>query len=193
MVPAAELQSHGLGDLGRLDAKVTPNGTIHHARLQDALALVVATPVRSEGGRITHILYGAEIVKNIRHRFIGEVSLAVRHHHERWDGKGYPDGLPSEKSCRTSRILAVADTYDAMTSDRPYRKGFPAEKAVAVLRETAGTQLDPEFVGAFLEAHSSGAIAAAAGDGKAVVKSKYSAQASIDTGKFPPVRGRGGA
>jgi putative nucleotidyltransferase with HDIG domain len=135
---------------------------------------------------------GAEIVKNIRHRFIAEVSLAVRHHHERWDGKGYPDGLPSEKSCRTSRILAVADTYDAMTSDRPYRKGFPAEKAVAVLREAAGTQLDPEFVGAFLEAHSSGAIAAAAGDGKPAVKSKYSAQASIDTGKFPPVRGRSG-
>ncbi|MHC4917812.1 MAG: HD-GYP domain-containing protein, partial [Planctomycetota bacterium] len=117
-----------------------------------------------------------------------EVTAAVRHHHERWDGRGYPDNLTSEKSCRTSRILAVADTYDAMTSDRPYRKGFPVEKAVAILREVAGSQLDPEFVGAFLEAHSSGAIAEVGDKEKGSKKSKYSAQAAIDTGKFPPVK-----
>jgi len=139
-----------------------------------------------------HPAQGAEIVKNIRHRCIREVVDAVRHHHERWDGQGYPDGLTSENSCRASRILAVADTYDAMTSDRPYRKGFPVEKALGILRVAAGSQLDPEFVGAFLEAQASGAIAAA-GEGQAGTKSKYSAQASIDTGKFPPVRERSGA
>jgi HD-GYP domain-containing protein (c-di-GMP phosphodiesterase class II) len=135
----------------------------------------------------THPGQGAEIVQNIRHHYIDEVTMAVRHHHERWDGNGYPDSLTSEKSCRTSRILAVADTYDAMTSDRPYRKGFPVEKATGILREVAGSQLDPEFVGAFLEAQSSGAIAAAATDQKATTRSKYAAQEVIDTGKFPPI------
>jgi HD-GYP domain-containing protein (c-di-GMP phosphodiesterase class II) len=134
-----------------------------------------------------HPAKGADIVRNIRHQYIEEVTLAVRHHHERWDGRGYPDGLPSEKSCRTSRILAVADSFDAMTSDRPYRKGFPAEKATAILREVAGSQLDPEFVSAFQEAQASGAIAAAAVDQKPTRRSKYAAQEVIDTGKFPPV------
>jgi putative nucleotidyltransferase with HDIG domain len=134
-----------------------------------------------------HPVQGEEIVKNIRHQYIGEVTSAVRHHHEQWDGSGYPDGLTSEKSCRTSRILAVADAYDAMTSDRPYRKGFPVEKAVGILREVAGSQLDPEFVGAFLEAQSSGAIAAASAEDVPTRRSKYAAQDVIDTGQFPPV------
>ncbi len=136
----------------------------------------------------THPSQGADIVQNIRHHYIDEVTLAVRHHHERWDGNGYPDSLPSEKSCRTSRILAVADTYDAMTSDRPYRKGFPSEKATGILREVAGSQLDPEFVSAFLEAQASGAIAAAATDQKPTKRSKYAAQEVIDTGRFPPIQ-----
>ncbi len=164
--------------------------------LHDVGKIGVPEAVLNKPGRLTdeefavikkHPAQGADIVRNIRHQYIDEVTRAVRHHHERWDGKGYPDALPSEKSCRTSRILAVADAYDAMTSDRPYRKGFPTEKATGILREVAGSQLDPEVVGAFLEAQSSGAIAAVADAASPAKKSKYAAQAGIDTGKFPPV------
>jgi HD-GYP domain-containing protein (c-di-GMP phosphodiesterase class II) len=166
--------------------------------LHDVGKIGVPEAVLNKPGRLTdeefsviklHPAQGADIVQNIRHHYIDEVTAAVRHHHERWDGTGYPDQLPSEKSCRTSRILAVGDTYDAMTSDRPYRKGFPIEKATGIMREVAGSQLDPEVVGAFMEAQASGAIAAAAGIGseKPTRRSKYAAQEVIDTGKFPPI------
>ncbi len=74
----------------------------------------------------------------------------VVHHHERIDGKGYPDGLIGEDIPLAGRILAVADAYDAMTSDRPYRKGMPQEKAIKILNEGAGTQWDPKLVETFL-------------------------------------------
>jgi HD-GYP domain-containing protein (c-di-GMP phosphodiesterase class II) len=78
------------------------------------------------------------------------VKKAVRHHHERWDGKGYPDGTTGEAANLFARIIAVADTYDAMTSDRPYRKGLPREVAVEELRKGAGGQFDPAVAAAFL-------------------------------------------
>jgi len=74
----------------------------------------------------------------------------IRHHHERWDGKGYPDGLAGEDIPLGARIIAVADSYDAMTSDRPYRKALPHEVALIELRRGAGTQFDPRVVDAFL-------------------------------------------
>ena len=74
----------------------------------------------------------------------------VRSHHERWDGKGYPDGLAGEAIPRLARIVAVADTFDAMTSDRPYRKGMAAEVAFAEVEKQSGKQFDPECAAAFL-------------------------------------------
>ena len=74
----------------------------------------------------------------------------IRHHHERWDGKGYPDGLAGEDIPKGARIIAVADSYDAMTSDRPYRRALPHEVALVELRRGAGTQFDPQVVDAFL-------------------------------------------
>jgi putative nucleotidyltransferase with HDIG domain len=74
----------------------------------------------------------------------------IRHHHERWDGKGYPDGLAGDDIPLGARIIAVADSYDAMTSDRPYRKALPHEVALIELRRGAGTQFDPVVVDAFL-------------------------------------------
>ena len=74
----------------------------------------------------------------------------VRHHHERYDGTGYPDGLAGEKIIYGARILAVADTYDAMTSDRPYRIAVSHEIAARELARQAGIQLDPDIVAAFL-------------------------------------------
>jgi diguanylate cyclase (GGDEF)-like protein len=75
----------------------------------------------------------------------------IRHHHERWDGTGYPDGLAAADIPLGARIIAVADSYDAMTSDRPYRRALPHEAAVMELCHCAGTQLDPEIVPVFLE------------------------------------------
>ena len=74
----------------------------------------------------------------------------VRSHHERWDGTGYPDGLAGEAIPPCARILAVADTLDAMTSERAYRKGLSWEVAVGEIRRCAGTQFDPAVVDAFL-------------------------------------------
>jgi len=75
---------------------------------------------------------------------------AIRHHHERWDGEGYPFGLVGEGTPLFARLMAVADAYSAMTTDRPYRKGMPPQKAQRILEEGAGSQWDPACVHAFL-------------------------------------------
>ena len=75
----------------------------------------------------------------------------TRSHHERYDGKGYPYGLKGKNICKMARVLAVADTYDAMTSDRPYRKGMSDEKAVEEIIANKGTQFEPEVVDTFVE------------------------------------------
>ncbi|MGI4790175.1 MAG: PAS domain S-box protein [Janthinobacterium lividum] len=77
---------------------------------------------------------------------------AVRHHHERWDGEGYPFGLKGEQTPLVARLMAVADAFSAMTTDRPYRQGMEREKAIFILSEGAGSQWDPLCVGAFLRA-----------------------------------------
>ena len=78
---------------------------------------------------------------------------AVHHHHERWDGGGYPFGLTGLETPLIARLMAVADAFSAMTTDRPYRKGMKAEKALAILKAGAGSQWDPECVGAFINAY----------------------------------------
>jgi len=78
-----------------------------------------------------------------------DVLPAIRHHHERYDGTGYPDGLKGEEIPLQARIVAVADAFDAMVSDRPYKKGFSVQKALRVLEKGAGTQFDPVVVECF--------------------------------------------
>ena len=75
---------------------------------------------------------------------------AVRHHHERWDGKGYPEGLARSQIPVLARILAVADTWDAMATQRPYRERMPQAHCARTLRLAAGSQLDPALVELFL-------------------------------------------
>jgi HD-GYP domain-containing protein (c-di-GMP phosphodiesterase class II) len=72
------------------------------------------------------------------------------YHHERWDGKGYPEGLRGEKIPLSARIVALADVYDALTSDRPYKKALGHRESVAIIAEGRGTQFDPDLVDAFL-------------------------------------------
>jgi diguanylate cyclase (GGDEF)-like protein/PAS domain S-box-containing protein len=99
-----------------------------------------------------HPLMGAVIVGAVPG--FEETLSAIRHHHERWDGRGYPDGLRGEASPLPARIMAVADAYSAMTMDRPYRKGKKPQEALAVLADGAGSQWDPACVEAFLSARS---------------------------------------
>jgi HD-GYP domain-containing protein (c-di-GMP phosphodiesterase class II) len=82
---------------------------------------------------------------------MSEMAEYVLAHHERWDGGGYPKGLKGEEIPLQARIMAVADTFDAMTSERAYRGALPAEVALDELRRNAGTQFDPELVNLFIE------------------------------------------
>jgi putative nucleotidyltransferase with HDIG domain len=90
---------------------------------------------------------------------LDEVRAIVRHHHERWDGTGYPDGLRAERIPLPARIIAVADTIDAITSDRPYRRGSPLDLALGEVRRWSGQQFDPEVVKALDRAVSAGELA----------------------------------
>ncbi len=84
------------------------------------------------------------------------VEAAVRHHHERFDGSGYPDGLKGEQIPLPARILAVADTFDALCSERPYRPAYSTEQALDEMRKVAGSQLDPDLTDAFIQTVADG-------------------------------------
>jgi putative nucleotidyltransferase with HDIG domain len=96
-----------------------------------------------------HVVVGAWMVSSVGS---SDVITAVRHHHERWDGRGYPDGLAGADIPLYARIIAVADAYDAITSTRPYRVSSGREHAVSVLKSESGSQFDPMIVNAFVEA-----------------------------------------
>ena len=95
-----------------------------------------------------HASKGCEVFRNIP--FLEHVLPGIQHHHERYDGQGYPDGMAGNDIPLLARIIAAADAYDAMTSDRPYRKALPAEKAREELVDYEGTQFDPQVVHALL-------------------------------------------
>ena len=97
----------------------------------------------------THTTKGVKIVEQIPD--LNPVIPIVKSHHERWDGKGYPDGTKGADTPRLARIVAVADAFDAMTSDRPYRAGKPADAAFAEVDKMRGLQFDPQIAAAFLK------------------------------------------
>ena len=102
-----------------------------------------------------HTIIGAENMQSVFNKyadntFIGMGIEIALYHHERWDGKGYPDGLVGRNIPLSARIMAVADCYDALRSDRCYRKGFNHEKVKEMLLEENGTHFDPEIIKAFL-------------------------------------------
>ena len=96
----------------------------------------------------SHPVKSAEILRDFDE--FETIAKYVRHHHERFDGKGYPDGLKGENIPLYSRIILIADTFDAMTSSRPYRKGLPDSVAFDELRKFSGIQFDPILIQHFL-------------------------------------------
>lgn len=104
----------------------------------------------------THPRMGAEIMQHVEK--LKYVIPGMKYHHERFDGKGYPEGLKDVEIPLIARIISVADTFDAMTSDRPYRKGLSDEAAISELMKFSAIQFDPDVVKAFIEAHKDGKI-----------------------------------
>ena len=98
-----------------------------------------------------HPAKGADILKPIKH--LEHVIPIIKYHHERVDGTGYPDGLKGGDIPRLARILCVADAFDAMTANRPYQRVLNNSEALVRLRESAGTQFDPNVVDAFFKVH----------------------------------------
>jgi putative nucleotidyltransferase with HDIG domain len=124
------------------------------AMLHDIGKLEVETAIIDKPGPLSseeytrvqrHAAAGADMLTGID----PELAAIVRHHHERFDGRGYPDGLAGEAIPLGARIVAVADTFDALTSRRPYRSARRRRRALALLTAEAGTQLDPLVVAAF--------------------------------------------
>jgi putative nucleotidyltransferase with HDIG domain len=114
----------------------------------DELLFKPAALSKEELGRIArHAEIGAAILGHVD--FLDEAMLIVRHHHERWDGSGYPDGLEGEEIPLAARVFAIADTLDALTTDRPYRRAVGWAAAREVIREGSGSQFDPAVVRAY--------------------------------------------
>ncbi len=131
--------------------------TIDAARIHDVGKVGIRDTALLKDGKLTdaefkdmqrHPVIGADIVQNLEMYRHG--ASIVRHHHERWDGRGYPDGLKGEDIPLGSRIIAVADSYDAMTSNRPYRRALSHAVAMDEIVRNSGIQFDPQVVEAFV-------------------------------------------
>jgi putative two-component system response regulator len=105
-----------------------------------------------------HTVNGMEMIKNIP--YLAPAVPIVRHHHERWDGRGYPDGLAGEAIPLGARIVAVADAFDAITTDRPYHKARSLEEAYEEIRGASGSRYDPKVIAALEAAWQAGEIRA---------------------------------
>mgnify|MGYP006308387013 CR=1 FL=1 len=105
-----------------------------------------------------HPLVGSSIIQNIDSEDSHEVALVVRHHHERYDGLGYPDGLKGDAIPSFSRLIAICDTFDAMTSRRPYRAPLPLHFVQETLLAESGRQFSPPYLEAFLKLVDDGEI-----------------------------------
>ncbi|MBF0125754.1 MAG: HD domain-containing protein [Magnetococcales bacterium] len=132
---------HDLGKLGIPDQIIQKPGRL----TEEEFAVVKTHPEMA-----LHILG--------EHKWFETAREVAYSHHERWDGSGYPQGLRGEEIPVSARIVAVADVFDALASDRPYKKAWPVEQAVAEIRRCGGTHFDPEVVDAFESELASGAI-----------------------------------
>jgi putative nucleotidyltransferase with HDIG domain len=126
------------------------------ALLHDVGKINVPTEVLNKPGKLTseeravmesHPVAGVELLKDVE--FPWDVLPMVRSHHERWDGRGYPDRLTAEDIPLHARVLALADVFDALTTDRPYRPAFSPHDALRMMREDSGRSFDPALFPVF--------------------------------------------
>lgn len=142
-----------------------------------------------------HSVVGAWMVSSVGN---ADVIAAVRHHHEQWDGSGYPDGLAGTNIPLFARIIAVADAYDAITSSRPYRASCGRQRAITVLKEESGRQFDPKVVESFLSAMptrlpvAAGLLVAFAGPQR-LMRELFAWFRRFGAGSFSPAVGAAGA
>ena len=126
---------HDVGKIGVRDNILLKNGKLDHEEFTEMKR---------------HTIYGEEVLKYIK--YFKDIIPGVKSHHERYDGKGYPEGLMGEQIDVIARIIAVGDTFDAMTSDRPYRKALSKQVACMEIEKNSGSQFDPEVIKAFQKA-----------------------------------------
>jgi putative nucleotidyltransferase with HDIG domain len=136
--------------------------------LHDVGKIGVPDAILNKPGKLTdeefteikrHPVHGARILSNINSRRVLDLLPGVKYHHERWDGRGYPEGLKAEEIPLLGRLLAVADFLDALTSDRSYRKGLTLDEALNMVRELEAKAFDPIIVKAAVELHERGELA----------------------------------
>jgi HD-GYP domain-containing protein (c-di-GMP phosphodiesterase class II) len=152
-------QAYGIALARKIDPSLVETPTLGYGFfLHDIGKVGVPESILCKEGPLTtdewdvmrsHPIVGADIVAPMG--FLAETVTLIRHHHERYDGSGYPDRLRGEAIPLTARIFSVADSFDAMTSDRPYRDSIGIERALEEIRGGSGTQFDPEIVRSFVE------------------------------------------
>ncbi|HUH07559.1 MAG TPA: diguanylate cyclase [Egibacteraceae bacterium] len=158
----------------QLDFDDTMTSALHQAALlHDVGKIAVPDDVLRKPGALTsdemevikqHVVLGAVLVRDLADADL--VVDGVRHHHERWDGTGYPDGLEAERIPLIARVLSVADTFSAMTTTRPYRRALSPAIGLQRLAEAAGSQLEPRLVDVFILAMESQAEAPVPSDAR---------------------------
>lgn len=150
--------AHQLGIKGRELQRVEIAALLHDVGkigIEDAILLKPEALTEQEYLQMQHhVVKGAAIVSPIKR--LKDMLPGIRSHHENWDGSGYPDGLAGERIPLVARIISIADTFDAMTTDRPYQKGMAIEAALDRLRSMAGKRMDPMVVDAFFAAVRAG-------------------------------------
>ncbi|EOC99659.1 HD-GYP domain-containing protein [Caldisalinibacter kiritimatiensis] len=128
------------------------------ALLHDIGKIGIDDEILKKPGKLTDVEYnmikqhpviGSDILKDVD--FLDEVAKIIKYHHERYDGRGYPEGLKADKIPLEAAILSIADVYDAMTTDRPYRGALTKEKAIKEIKENSGTQFHPKLTDAFIK------------------------------------------
>jgi putative two-component system response regulator len=154
--------ARGMGfpaDLIELVKQAAPLHDIGKVGISDAIVLKPQklTPEEFEVMK-THTLIGGQILSESRFSVLQIGEKIARSHHERWDGRGYPEGLQSETIPLEARITSVVDVFDALTHERPYKHAWPVEDAIGEILRCSGTNFDPAVVEAFLAEHSKGSI-----------------------------------
>ncbi len=158
----------GLKKKGYYAEKITPkfmSDVVRSAPLHDVGKINIPDGILNKPGKLsdeeyeimkTHTTHGKKIMEHAistveGENYLKEARNMAAYHHERWDGKGYPEGLHGEVIPLSARIMSVADVFDALTSPRVYKPAFPLEKALSIIEEGSGTQFDPKCVEVFME------------------------------------------